>query len=301
MSVSTRTASSLLLAQLLLAVACVSLRSECPKPSSVTPSASEQSFDAKGVIAQLVNKNAAPELVGDSNRAKPIFDRRHDWKEDALVAGAIAQLVEHCEAALPELLKHTEDREYCMTYDSALLEHAENYTVGDACWQIVTEMLSEAHAQYIPQGNEVVYRLRYADRGESASLEAWCLARTEKKLYELQIAQSEMAIRKIAAADGIESNEQRKAVDSIRAEIKRLQDNRAPVLPWQFGERRYLARYYATSACSTWSTLPPQSMAVPRPPINSSPLIDIPLAQRPWAWQKSSKRAWNAATIRGSK
>jgi len=203
---------------------------------------SKHPFDAKKSISELVNKNAAPKLVGQNDDWQPLFDRRHDWKEDDRVAAAIAELVGHGEEALPELLKHFDDNEYCMTYKSSIVENADNYTVGWVCSVVADELLSEAHCRYVPDGDVIIYHLRYAVGGNEG-LRAWCLARKEKKLYELQIEQCELVIPKILAAEDVDDSEKRKAVDSIRSEVKALQKRRVPEAPSRFGERMSLSRF----------------------------------------------------------
>jgi len=228
------------------------------KNNAVAPeSAKEAKFDAKQLIEQLENHNAPPKLVaGDRDGEEPIFNRQYKWSEDDRVARATQALVDRADEAFPELLKHFDDKRYSMTYDSSLADGAENDDIGEICWRVVAESLSEPFCQQIPDGDEVAYKLRIADRGASADLRSWCMERRDKKFYELQIEQCELAIERVKKLgdDSLGDDpiaEKKKSIAAIENQIDALRKNRTPILAKKFGRYFAIERYDSDSAEET--------------------------------------------------
>jgi hypothetical protein len=65
-----------------------------------------------------------------------------------------------------------------------------------------------------------------------ASPELWCEARKGKKLYELQIETCELAIPKVKEVyPGMPEAKRDKAIEEIRASIKKLKETKRAVRP----------------------------------------------------------------------
>jgi hypothetical protein len=207
--------------------------------------AKEAKFDAKQLIEQLENHNAPPKLVpGRSDGDDPIFDRQYKWSEDDRISRASQSLVDRADDALPELLKHFDDKRYSMTYYTSVDDGAGIDDIGDVCSRIVAESLSQPFCELIPEGDDLAYKLRIADRGASVDLKSWCEERRDKKFYELQIEQCELAIARIKKLDDGSLGddpiaEKKKSIEAIENQIDALRKNRKPTLAKKFG--RYLA------------------------------------------------------------
>jgi hypothetical protein len=211
--------------------------------------AKEVKFDAKQLIEQLENHNAPPKLVpGRSDGDDPIFDRRYKWSEDDRIARATQALVDHADDALPELLKHFDDKRYSMTDYSSVDAGANNDDIGEVCWRIVVESLSQPFCEHIPDGDDLAYKLRIADRGASADLRTWCAERRDKKFYELQIEQCELAIERVKKLndDSLGDDptaDRKKSIAEIENQIDALRKNRKPILAKKFGRYFALERF----------------------------------------------------------
>jgi hypothetical protein len=97
------------------------------------------------LIGMLASRNPAPKIIGSESRreirGKPrgeialaVFDKSYDSGLQVSVYLAMQQLLTEGEAALDLLLKHQDDKRYCLTVES--VEDAENKTVGTICSRI---------------------------------------------------------------------------------------------------------------------------------------------------------------------
>ena len=210
----------------------------------------QSKLDADLLIEQLVNKNLPPKLVGAKDELKPIFDRGYKWSEDERIAAATQVLINFADEALPALLKHFDDKRFSMTYYSSADTTAANFDVGRVCHEIVAESLSRAFCEYVPEGDETVYKLRTADAGASHDLRTWCIERRDKPFYELQIEQCQLAVRRIEElkTDSVDDKDKRKSIASIENQIEIMRRRRTTIQAVRFG------RYFGERAYdSVWA------------------------------------------------
>ena len=97
------------------------------------------------LIGMLASRNPAPKIIGDVSRreirgnpmgeiALAVFDKSYDSDLQVSVYLAMQQLLAEGEVALDLLLKHEDDKRYCLTIES--MGDAENETVGTICMRI---------------------------------------------------------------------------------------------------------------------------------------------------------------------
>lgn len=208
-------------------------------PPAVSKKTKETVVDAMGLIDALVNHNPAPIMTNPPLRfpptedeGLPLFDKKYDWSEYDRANKAVDSLVAHAEEAWPELLKHFDDKRYCMTYKG---DYGQNYSVGDMCEQIVHDYLVEGYSRHLP----VLFRAVSNAEGAHAALQGsrvwweagttrkvWCEKRKGKPLYELQIEMCEWAIARVAKLKDVSDEERGPFVKAVRAEITRLRQSK---------------------------------------------------------------------------
>jgi hypothetical protein len=110
------------------------------------------------LIGMLASRNPAPKLIGEESkreiRGKPmgetvqaVFHKSYDSNLQVPVYLAMQQLLTEGEPALDLLLKHQDDRRYCLSIHS--IEDDKNETVASICsrifWAIVLPLEDELH------------------------------------------------------------------------------------------------------------------------------------------------------------
>ena len=220
--------------------------SNCAKKPGASAPTTQTKFDAEQFIERLANHNSPPKLVDSAVVGlEPIFSRQYDWSEDNRIATATQVLVNYADEALPVLLKHFDDKRYSRTYCTSSDSGADNLDVGSVCGEIVAESLSQAFYEYIPEGDELAYQLRLADRGASKDLKTWCLERRDKPFYELQIEQCELAIDRIKhlREESADEKDKVKSIAAIKNQIEIMRRQRKPIQAVRFG-RYFSERTY---------------------------------------------------------
>ena len=191
-----------------------------------TPTSSE-------LVDAIVNHNRAPTIIGGKGAREPLFDDRYRWAEQERVEEAIQRLSAHAEEAWSELVRHLDDKRYCITY--ALFRSAYNFSVGDICETIIGEHLSEAYYGHVPESDLTYSHLNYPAVVHEGKLKSWCQARSGKKLYELQIEMCEWSIRKLPTVPEVPDEDCRNAIVAIKRQIETLRKSKKPVLTKHFG------------------------------------------------------------------
>ena len=211
-----------------------------------SPAAAQAPFDAKTCIDDLKSHNPAP-LFGDDRPgpgATPLFDKTFDWGEQDRVKGAIRAIVKHAADAWPQLIRHMDDRSYCITIDGD--NGATNRSVGSICSWIVSRNLAAAYYPLMPHQlrREVVYT-RFvtpaAARG-SDGLKAWCDKRGKRPLYELQIEMCEWSIDELGRmikGDEIPEVEGNASIAAVRSRIAAMRKSKEPVVFPGFGKEEF--------------------------------------------------------------
>jgi hypothetical protein len=88
------------------------------------------------LIGMLASRNAPPKIVGDpckGEEAEIHFDKTYDKNLQVPVYLAMQQLLAEGEDAFDQLLKHGDDKRYCLSVNSL---NDKNITVGEVCQRI---------------------------------------------------------------------------------------------------------------------------------------------------------------------
>jgi hypothetical protein len=107
-------------------------------------------IDAEKVINALENHNPVPEIIGGLETSKPLFDEKYNWSEQERVAKLIRFLKCHAEEAWPYLLKHFDDKRYCVTVSELEGDCCRNFTIGKVCQDMVLHYLTAACDRHEP-------------------------------------------------------------------------------------------------------------------------------------------------------
>ncbi len=162
-------------------------------------------IDSRAMVEALANRNAAPKHVG--TRHEPIFDSKFDWRENDRAWTALKIVIQNAEAVWPELVSHLDDDRYCVTC-KWFSGFTYDRTVGQACRDVILRNLSCGYFESISR--LLVYKQPHLALQtprflrDPAKLKAWCEARREKKLYELQIEICEWAATEVADSEVFE-------------------------------------------------------------------------------------------------
>jgi hypothetical protein len=203
---------------------------------TVMNAAEEKTNAMTDSVEALANQNLPPELFGPLNR--PRFSDDFNWDEDARVWNTIKELAQHAERVWPSMVSHLGDERYCITYRS-FNNYSQNVTVGKICGDIIMRNLTHAYVQRIRTTNkQTVLKLRsprFLQKGET--LKEWCLKRSDKKLYELQIEVCQWISDKLDDAEFVnESPEIRGELkEAVKEVITSLENGKAAISWHGFG------------------------------------------------------------------
>jgi hypothetical protein len=153
--------------------------------------------DSRALVEALASFNPAPRHVG--TRHYPVFDAKFDWREHDRAWEALELLIQNAEFAWPELVNHLDDERYCVTYKS-FSGFTLDFTVGGACREVILQNLAYGYFKTVRPGSKEAY-LRLQTPGflrDPVKLKAWCEARRNRKLYELQIEICDWAAAELA-------------------------------------------------------------------------------------------------------
>lgn len=196
-------------------------------------------IDSRAMVEALANRNLAPKHVG--TRHEPIFDSKFDWRENARAWNALKLVIQNAEAAWPELVSHLDDERYCITC-KWFSGFTYDYTVDQACREVILRNLSCGYFETISpllslkQPHLALQTPSFLR--DPAKLKAWCEARREKKLYELQIEICEWAATEVAGSEEfgrVNLNTKKEWIAGIERASKSLRETKAAVLWKGFG------------------------------------------------------------------
>jgi len=163
----------------------------------------------------------------------PVFDDKYEWSEnDRIWKTAIPDLTTHIEEAWPEMWKNVDDKRYCITLGDDIGPH--NWSVGGVCYTLIRLTLEDPLAAANPTSKSEAVKLKPDLIRDPEKLKQWCLARSSKKLYELQIEVCELSIAKNAKYP--------KWVTALKAEISLLRESKRATLPFGFGDYEVYSR-----------------------------------------------------------
>jgi hypothetical protein len=192
-------------------------------------------IDARALVEALANRNPQPTL---DHSYYPRLGPRYDWSENDRIWKAVTALIDHAEEAWPALVAHLGDDRYCLTVET-LEGFVYNWSVSDICREIIGRDLSQAYFQAIPLYKLVYYRLRRPHfTRDKQKLKAWCEARCERVLYELQIEICQLVQPEVAAVqDDLHLSEGKRQQwrEAIAAAVESLRRSKAAVRWTGFG------------------------------------------------------------------
>jgi hypothetical protein len=145
------------------------------------------------LVSQLATTNPKATIRGEPGDQEAVWDK-FDAKEGARVHDAIKEVIQQSEKLWPELIEHLSDDRYCTTigHDAG---YPRNCSVGDICQMVIGQTLSEPYYRHMQATKQVYRRYRIPLAKDKTKLREWCLARKEKKLFELQIELCELIIK----------------------------------------------------------------------------------------------------------
>jgi hypothetical protein len=204
--------------------------------------------NAEQLIDSLKNHNIPPKIIGDDQKYVPIFNKYYNWSEQDRIQKVIQKIINNGEQYWPILVKHLDnDDRYCMTY--AYYDSANNYSIQMICEDIISDYLTEAYHQQIP--NEIVYgseqlysHLRVPDIVYKNKLKQWCIKNKNKKLYELQIEMCVWAIKELDNVNELKNKDKILIKDNIQKEIMRLKISKKPVILKTYGRGEKIITIY---------------------------------------------------------
>jgi hypothetical protein len=177
------------------------------------------------MIDAMANDNPQPKIVRNSWTA--LFPPGYDWDEETRARRAFIALAKvESEESWERLLRHLGDDRYAVTMaDNG--GYPRNYTVGRLCFKIAYHRLHAGFEEDAPV-NEIGLPVRpRLDFGESLS--TWRADRAKRRLYELQIEVSQMALEEFDKREYISEEAKRESRRKIEARIQKQRASKKPV------------------------------------------------------------------------
>src|SRR5262245_7547415 len=124
------------------------------KPAAKENDKRDLNFDAKKLVESLKNSNSPPKIsrVEADSEAKAEFGKNYDFEEQKRIDTAIQKLARQADLAWPELVKHLDNQQYAITY--SIVGSADNWSIGEVCEQIISDWISQAYYQHLPQSSK---------------------------------------------------------------------------------------------------------------------------------------------------
>jgi hypothetical protein len=187
--------------------------------------------DPAKLISALATTNSPPKVVmldRGPEGSVPVFPKDFDWKEQERVFAALGRLARDTRMEVWDAaLRSTGDRRYCLTVKD-LIDNPKNCTVGDFCWDVVSQHLCYVYLRHLPAHPTKNYYLFFLPDGVGP-LDKWREQRKDKAMYELQIDVCEAAIAQLGKEKDVSEKEVQKAKVAIEAEIKKLRESKKPI------------------------------------------------------------------------
>lgn len=189
------------------------------------------------LIDALASRDAPPQLIDQGTRRVPRFAADYDWRAQRRVRAALlAVLHTQSDAMWWRLRRHFADQRYVLT--ASRNERARNFTVGEFCRDFFAADLASVYARHLPA---VVGRLPAAFHPDALfwqNEQEW--SRTQRPLYEIQIAICQQALQEWAAVTGTVAGDEGEAhtytpdekarfVEAVTKEIDGLRQTRRAV------------------------------------------------------------------------
>jgi hypothetical protein len=180
-----------------------------------------QANESRGLVEKLATSNPPATIRGRAGHQRASWTKL-DAKEATRVDQVLKQVIQQSEELWAELAEHLDDEQYCKTVgiDAG---YPRNWSVGDVCQHIIGQTLSEPFYRHLGGTKENYHHFRIpAFAKDKAKLREWCLARKDRKLYELQIEACQWAIDELESPDS-------DSVAAIKKEIETLRNTKLAV------------------------------------------------------------------------
>jgi hypothetical protein len=204
-----------------------------------TPSAK---LDFEELVADLANRNPEPSNAS-VDFAHATFAKDFNWGEAKRVGKSLQTLIDHFDEAWPTLVKHMNDKPYCLTaHISVSTDYDRNFSVGETCRRLLKENLTNAcHGTRTKFGynalhNPEIIRNTAEDQGK---FEKWIAEQSKngRKFYELQIEVAESAIAEVPKLnDATDERDKKDAIGDMKKDIERLRKTKKPILMSRFDQ-----------------------------------------------------------------
>lgn len=200
---------------------------------------------AERLINALANHNqpaktAKPTVSNDV----PVSNKGYRWEEESRAHDAFMELWKHNGSELwPHLARHADDPRYAFTWSDDEDELILTESVGKLCCRVARDDLTRPYMQYIGgYGQEFNARLYHSMESpkELKDLKAWCQARAEKPLYELQIEMCRWAIANMRAAADIAEKPKIDFIRNVEGQIQELAKAKKPLVREKWHSEIYL-------------------------------------------------------------
>ena len=179
------------------------------------------------IVDKLATTIPPPVIQGEPGEQRAKYSK-FDPAERDRVRALLSSLSSETEKLWPELVGHLQDHRYSLTVGSDA-GYPTNWTVGEACQELIGSSLSVAYYRHLDgsKSNYHHYSLPEIAK-DKAKLRTWCVARKDKKLYELQIECCEWALKEIGDSK-MEAAVKERTSEAVRKEIAGLKKSRTAV------------------------------------------------------------------------
>src|SRR5262249_47013011 len=210
------------------------------------------------LIGMLASRNLAPKIVGDVSkreiRGKPmgeiaqaVFDKSYNCNLQVPVYLAMQQLLAEGEPALDLLLKHKDDKRYCLSVHS--IEDDENVTVGFICsrifWANIFPLTDELH--FMTKDQYGVYPAR------SHPVEEWWKVKKKSGLAKVQIEAIDAMLDFMQKADAKKASPWHPEAEKVpRAEFEKRRKKNIRILKAVRETILSTGKPYRPRTCLAW-------------------------------------------------
>lgn len=142
------------------------------------------------LMARLKNPNPAPYIDKNAGPWEARFPKDYDWVGQARALEAWKELHGRFEEALPTLVAHVNDKDYCVTYASGESGAERNMTVGQLCEYLICLNIEPYCRPYFKTHTYQSFLLSFDDseyRKHPRAIEAWWATRKGKIVAALQL------------------------------------------------------------------------------------------------------------------
>jgi hypothetical protein len=189
--------------------------------------------DGTSEVDKLASKNSPWVIKGKPGKQTASKGDVYDADESKRINAEVTATIRNNEKLWLDLVSHLDDKRHTgiVGIDAG---YPRNWTVSDVCQNILGESLSAPFYKHFPGTKMNYHRFRMPSfANDKQKLSGWCLSRKDEKLYQLQIAACEWALKELENADIRESDinktQKNEISEKIRQEIRKLKESQTAV------------------------------------------------------------------------